>query len=286
MDAPERVLFSLNVGYPNHPYVRRSFNVGTLRTLVLARRVSDELGVPLDIRLWHNPGGEVWSDCVSARVKDAMDCILWSGLKPRRIYELHTGNPTEAEIRRCVAPEIVDHAIEVLTRHPATVAAANPNLDLAWDDIFAQPGTLVVCGDEHVNFDSFCEWRLGDADHLPILTCEVRFAHRHQEMFRRMVHDAVGRPIMRHEVPVVKTADGHRMGPFNDGVVWWDAMEPIDADVVAGFLLATAANPDDPLSASVECPTDRISPHPYVWSWRDWYRWLSREVGEDAAPES
>ena len=148
----------------------------------------------------------MWADSVSARVTDAMSCIMWSGIRPRKVYELHEGQPGEAEIRRRVSPELIDHALEVLTGHPIMMAR-NPRLDVFWDDIFGQEGTLVVSGDERTNFDSYCEtwYGSGSAHHAAVF--EAKYGYSHQQRVLDMVYEAVGKPILRREVAVVKTED-------------------------------------------------------------------------------
>ena len=271
-DRITRVLFSINLGYPHQAQFRRSFNVGTLRTMLLAYQVSIQQRVPMDVRLWHEPGGDVWPDAVSARVTDAMSCILWSGLRIRKVYELRPKQPDEAEIRRRVAPEIADRAVEVLTRHPAMMAR-NPRVDVFWDDIFGQDGTLVVSGDERTNFDSYCETWCGPAGQHEVSLFETSYGFDHQRKSMSMVYESTGRPILRREVPIVKTEDGHRMGPLNEEVVWWSALRPVESIIVSRFLLATAMAPDDPLHAPPFCIAD-LSSHPYVWSWDHWYAFL------------
>ena len=273
----KRILFGLNIGYPHPPNFKRSFNIGPLRTLVIASEIAKQNNVPLDVRLWHEPGGPVWEDFVSARVTDAVACLLWMKIDFRNVYELHEKQPDEKMIRDKISPDLVDNAIEVLTKRPGTMCR-NPKMDVIWDDIFGQDGTVLVTGDEKSNFENYCETWYGSSSQHQAMLSETRFGYGHLQKIIEMMYDSSGKQSNRFEISVIKTEDGHRMGPLSEDVVWWNIFKPLDPELLKVFLIATAMNPKDPLSMiGIPFSISSISNDPYIWSWEEWYEFISEK---------
>jgi hypothetical protein len=243
-------------------YPRSRIHVGHVRTLLLGALHCEREGIPFHIRLdgsWERPeyhyGGVI----------DLAGCMAWFGIRAAKVYRAPIGvRPRpDTQYAQQVGPTVWARIRETID-HLASLGVEFRNLIM--DDLVDYYPSLMIRGME------FAE----GADYAPEWPPEADSSVGIQKMIalEKAVFEAAGREHLQLSLPMITDDYGAGMSKSVGGVPW-DAMQAASVEDARTYLLATAANPLDPLSA-IGQPVDvqNLDPQPHVWSWETWGSYL------------
>jgi len=230
-------------------------HVGHARTLLIGSLVARHYGCPFHVRFDGQYRDPLQTPPLVVDRGDAIleviGCLQALGVSPDRIYWCSQDSASLALARQGDISEV-----------RAGWAMNDAHLGAILDDAIDHAPSLIVRGTE---FTSRGILPFAGVAHLgQFVVCE-------NAVFKILDEQ-------KHEftVPMIYLGAG-KMSKSKLTVVPWQALTAAEPEVVRRFLLATAMNPDEPLSC-LDKPfsIERLNLCPYRWDWKQWVEAIRR----------
>jgi hypothetical protein len=234
---------------------RPRIHVGHARTLLLGELHCRREGIPFHVRI----------DCGWEAVQirdpgwvDLLGCLSWFGIATDHVYQCRLGPRPDEFYAKIVGSQAWGRFLEVRDQYTEVDMDHWPSMA---DDIEHFP-SLMIRGQEFETPDAGApEWP-PEANSTPTF--------RKLVAVEKAYYQALGIERRQLTLPLITDEAGVKMSKSLAGI-GWDCLQAASADEARAYLLATAANPLDPLAA-IGQPVDThdLDPTPHVWSWKSW----------------
>jgi len=235
------------------PYPR--IHIGHVRTLLLGEQHCRAHGIPFHIRI----DGD-WT-AAAYRLEawiDLLHCIAWFGIKADLVYRHAIRAPADSWFEGALGADVWDPLRE--KRDELTDAGCD-SWNLYADD-FAHFPSLLIRGQEFEtprDYDvDWPEWQYRTDPMKPSMA------------FERAIYKAVGMERPQLMLPMVGAPTTAKVSKSFMSISW-DVLKSASAQDARAYIMATAANPLDPLAAiGKDVDTNDLNPMSHTWSWEQW----------------
>lgn len=227
-------------------------HIGHARTLLLGSLIAQELNTPFHIRLDGDRESTIGTGDATYFMLDLIECINFLGIEFEKFYWHPQQMPTQAYVERCTSP-LFWTALHGPNITPESYGA------VMVDDIVIHYPSLVIRGAEFSESTGFFGAKPDNVSHT---TTE------------KFLYDIACRERYEINVPLI-TVNGMKISKQSIQAVPWNVLTPVSQIHARKFLMATAINPDDPLSAiDKHFSVKAMTKEPYTWRWGTWFDFL------------
>ena len=229
-------------------------HIGHARTILLGSLIAQEYGIPFHIRI----------DAIKRNETDAHGIFLdlmgithFLGIHVDDCYWLRQTELPHELVAKCLGDKAETFWSIVNLDYLQETIKQN----LIADDIFYNSPSLIVRGTEFVEPERF--YPPPDGAGMAILLKWIRY-----------LYDALDIEMHEVNVPLIFSADS-KLSKTKGNIVDWEVLRVVGQEAARAFLVATAVDPDDPLSVlGKKFKIADLAYEPYEWDWEIWHRFI------------
>ncbi len=245
--------------------VQGRIHVGHARTMILGEMICKDLGIP-----YHLLFEAAWNQVAVTHegLIDTFACLMFLGVRPAMLYARPL-DPSPDDVLRARVPQANWDAMKEVQRQFESFETdrwSSVAEDLEWYPSLRIRGAEFEQPAVYLGPDIFAQ----------------RASKAISEIlaYEKALYKAGGLEWGQATLPLIVEHGGAKMSKSVRGAAW-DCLRSVSSEDARAYLLATVANPLDPLAAIGQTvDVLELDPTPHVWSWETWGAFIRSIAGQ------